>query len=115
MVDRPSETEPDAEQPRSPGERAHGWGLIAAAVVVFGSPILIPLWKHFNPSAVEVAEQHLDFLEKNGGSEDDICAAHRGVQSAYEAAEDSRGYQLAKLEADAYCLNLEAKRRLEGY
>jgi hypothetical protein len=112
MADEP---DPEAKAPRtSRGERV-GYIIAAVAVsLVIGGPLLIPMWRHFHPTQIEQAEQHLEFLKNNGASGDDVCAAYRAVQAAYEQAEDSKGYQDAKLYADIYCGNLELGRRLEG-
>jgi hypothetical protein len=112
-----SEIDPPADElPKlSPGERRLYIAIAIIVAVIIFSPLVIPLWKHLHPSQVELAEQHEEFLEKNGASPDDICAAKRAVQLAYEQAEDSKGYQDAKLYADVYCSNVELGRRLDAY
>jgi hypothetical protein len=55
------------------------------------------------PSPVEKAQREVDFLEKNGGSNAEKCAAYTKLADAYRDAENAKEWQLAKVMQDSTC------------
>jgi hypothetical protein len=100
-----SETDPPAdEQPQlSPGERTTYAIVIMAVLLIIGLPLLIPVWKHFNPAATEMAEDQYKFIEKNG-TLDDLCEAANAVKQAYSDRQDADNYKLWQITADLDCM-----------
>jgi hypothetical protein len=103
----------DTEVPKKEPTRAQivVVSLVAIAVVlpVF-VPMLLPVWHQFSPTKVERAKADLEFLEKNGASKPEVCAAKRVLQDAYAEARDADGYQMAKLDADICYTGLDLER-----
>jgi hypothetical protein len=52
----------------------------------------------------EAAERQYAMLQKNGGSEAELCEAARKVEQAWLKAENAEKHKLSKITADSSCL-----------
>lgn len=52
---------------------------------------------------VDKAKQNYAFLKANGGTQQELCEASRGIADAYKEARDADNYRLAKTESDLDC------------
>lgn len=60
---------------------------------------------------VKDAERELQIIMDTGGSQQDQCRARQKIAEAYLKAQDTKGYQEAKIHAEGACLGAQLEQK----